>query len=403
MSASVVTGSVTELLARLDAVVDELSAVSLEECADAEVVELWRDVERCRRRLDPVEHRVIGQVQTRSLAFAHGCKSTVDLARHLLNIGAGEARGRVAAADALGERRSLSGERLAPIYPTLAAAVGSGAVSQRAALTIIRTVEKLPAEVRAEHDHAVEAVLTDFARHHDPDVLARHAAELRDRLDQDGQHRDADHRDRTRELTLRRRPDGSGTLTGGLTCETAELLQAYLGATSAPKPGPDGARDERSAAQRRHDALLAGLKTLLGSALTPESGGCRTTVTLTMDADDFATNQGTARTGYGYPVPVDLAKTWLEPEARAILVLLSKTKGIVAYSTVQRLFTEQQRLAMAARDRGCSYWGCDAPPPGPRPTTCRNGTTPTAPPSTKAHWSAAPTTAPSKPWAGPTP
>jgi hypothetical protein len=33
----------------------------------------------------------------------------------------------------------------------------------------------------------------------------------------------------------------------------------------------------------------------------------------------------------------------------------------VAYSSVQRLFTEQQRLAMAARDGGCSYWGCDHP------------------------------------------
>ncbi len=42
-------------------------------------------------------------------------------------------------------------------------------------------------------------------------------------------------------------------------------------------------------------------------------------------------------------------------------MLLSKTKGIAAYSDKQRLFTEQQRLAMFARDKGCSYWGCDAP------------------------------------------
>jgi hypothetical protein len=42
-------------------------------------------------------------------------------------------------------------------------------------------------------------------------------------------------------------------------------------------------------------------------------------------------------------------------------VLLSRTKGIVAYSDKHRLFTEQQRLAMFARDKGCSYWGCDAP------------------------------------------
>jgi hypothetical protein len=44
-----------------------------------------------------------------------------------------------------------------------------------------------------------------------------------------------------------------------------------------------------------------------------------------------------------------------------MLVMLSKTKGISAYSSTQRFFTEQQRLAMAARDRGCSYPGCDCP------------------------------------------
>ncbi|MGH8862170.1 MAG: HNH endonuclease signature motif containing protein [Jatrophihabitantaceae bacterium] len=81
-----------------------------------------------------------------------------------------------------------------------------------------------------------------------------------------------------------------------------------------------------------------------------------------MSVADFATNTGSARTGYGTPIPVALAKTWLEPEARAILVLLSNTNGIEAHSSTQRLFTEQQRLAMIARDRGCSYWGCDLPP-----------------------------------------
>src|SRR6476646_11129826 len=156
MSASLVTGSMAGLRGRLTAVLDELATVSLDECADAEIVELWRELERSRRRLDPVEQRVIGQVQVRSLAFVHGCKTTVDFARHLLTIGPGEARGRIAAADALGERRSLAGERLDPIYPTLAAALASGEGSLRTAQTILRTVEKLPHEVRAGHDRAVE-------------------------------------------------------------------------------------------------------------------------------------------------------------------------------------------------------------------------------------------------------
>ncbi len=67
------------------------------------------------------------------------------------------------------------------------------------------------------------------------------------------------------------------------------------------------------------------------------------------------------QTAHGYAIPAAVADRWLDPKAKAILVLLSKTRGIVAYSDQHRLFTEQQRLAMFARDKGCSYPGCDAP------------------------------------------
>ncbi|HEY8300447.1 MAG TPA: HNH endonuclease signature motif containing protein [Jatrophihabitans sp.] len=39
---------------------------------------------------------------------------------------------------------------------------------------------------------------------------------------------------------------------------------------------------------------------------------------------------------------------------------LRQLLNVLAYSDKQRLFSEQQRLAMLARDGGCSYPGCDA-------------------------------------------
>jgi hypothetical protein len=87
---------------------------------------------------------------------------------------------------------------------------------------------------------------------------------------------------------------------------------------------------------------------------------------LSMDAEVYATSTpecstGLATTGHGYQIPAGKAKTWLGPETRAIAVLLSATKGIEAYSTTQRLATEQQRLALFARDRGCIGPACDTP------------------------------------------
>ena len=204
-------------------------------------------------------------------------------------------------------------------------------------------------------------MLVDFAQGNDPETLRRHARRVATALDQDGAFREHEQRERMRELTLRRRPDGSGTVSGQLTAQCAEYLDTLLDCLGKPQPAEDGTPDPRTPAQRRHDALLTGMKLLVGSGRLPTTMGCATTLTLTMDVDAFATGQGVARTGHGYPIPAAIAKTWLEPETRAILVLLSKTRGIEAYSSTQRLFTEQQRLAMAARDRGCSYPGCDSP------------------------------------------
>jgi hypothetical protein len=71
---------------------------------------------------------------------------------------------------------------------------------------------------------------------------------------------------------------------------------------------------------------------------------------------------GAARTGHGYTIPADLAKQWAGPEARTIAVLLSKTRQISAYSTTHRIFTEQQRLTLIARDHHCTFPGCTAGP-----------------------------------------
>ena len=43
-------------------------------------------------------------------------------------------------------------------------------------------------------------------------------------------------------------------------------------------------------------------------------------------------------------------------------VVIDKTKGITAYSSTARLFTETQRLALAALDGGCTFPNCPAPP-----------------------------------------
>lgn len=333
----------------------------LDRLSGPELLAVLRAQERIKHEAELVGLAVIAQLERREVAFELGAKNTVDLLRHVLNIGARDASGRVRLAAAVTGRTTLTGQPVGPAHPQTAAALVAGSISVRAAGTIVRTVDKLDDVVVDQAGPLFEANLIGFATDHDPETLGRFASGMRARVDQDGAFRELERAQRRRELTLRRRADGSGTLTGELTCEAAEYVETMLDTLAKPKLDPEtGQRDLRTPGQRRHDALLEAMKLLLASGRLPAANGCATTLVLRADLDDFARGEGVAWTAHGVGVPTDVAKGWLDPEARAILVLLSKTKGIVAYSDKQRLFTEQQRLAMFARDKGCSYWGCDS-------------------------------------------
>ena len=221
MSAPSVPVGLEDALARLEAAVDEFSRVSLTSATDDSALDAWRRVETARRRLDPVEHRIVAEVEQRTLAEKYACRTPAGLARQLLHLHPSEAAGRVAAARHLGPRWATTGEPLEPTYPLVAAALAEGAISSRHARTVTTTLDGLPDQVRAAEGEAVETPLVDFGRAHDPALLGRYAQAVGYYFDQDGRYRDAEERDRKRQVSLRRRPDGSGRFEGELTPECA--------------------------------------------------------------------------------------------------------------------------------------------------------------------------------------
>ena len=165
-------------------------------------------------------------------------------------------------------------------------------------------------------------------------------------------------------------------------------LQAALTAFSAPQTStlPDGTvvRDERTAAQRRLDALL----TIVGIAASsgvrgPMGATARASLVLTPEAllepcehrakDAFGLWRGTSGGGpCGCPVPaacVDDLGTILGPRAARELtcgadvtpVWLDPAGRPLDVGRTTRLATARQRRALEVRDGGCSFPGCDAP------------------------------------------
>jgi hypothetical protein len=382
---SMLTDRVAAFGTRLHDTLDQLAdlAAELDLADEAEVLDLWRRLETARRRLDAAEHAVIARVERAGLPGRHGHPSTAGFARQLLGLHPGEASARVAAARSFGPRQSQTGQPLAPIYPQVAAALGRGELSTRHGQVIARTIDTLPPQAQGAHADTVEQLLVEHAQHLDPKLLARAGQHVLDHLDPDGRLDQNQQTERSRGLHGSRGPDGAGHYRIHATAELGELLDVLFDCLAKPTPASDGTPDPRSAAQRRHDALTDGLRRLLGTGTLPDAGGMAATLILTMTATDYATHTtsttgslttgtgspdtctagatGMATTGHGYAIPVALAKSWLGPETRAILVLLSTTKAITAYSSTQRIFTEQQRLAMLARDHGCSHPHCDTP------------------------------------------
>jgi hypothetical protein len=362
MFESTISESDAALLARLHAVLDELRAQDLTSRTDGQILALWRELETCRRRFAVVDHALIGQVPQRHLDFVTGARTITVLARDVLRIFAGEASARVRAAEALGPGTSFTGERLDPIYPTVAAAQASGSVAEAAARLIIGVIEKLPDQVRCEQDRRVEAFLVAQAQVLDLDALGKVARRLQATLDPDSPLKDVAYRERHRDLHVQVRRDGSAQLEGELTAQCTEWLLSVLDTLAKPRPETDGIKEPRTPGQRRHDALLTGLAMVMRAELLPHCAGITTTVLLTMTQDAYQTGDGTAVTGHGILLPAAEARRWIGGDARILPITMTKTKQVTAYGTARGLFTETQRLAMIARDHGCSMPGCDAPP-----------------------------------------
>jgi uncharacterized protein DUF222 len=354
----------TSVVARLSAVVDELQSLDLTCLPGDDVLGVLRDLEVQKRRLATVDHALIAETDSRGLAHERACRSTAALLTQLVRVSPSEATARVRAAADLGPRRGLTGQALPPVFAQVAAAQAAGTISTAHARVVTATIDALPAAVQVEHEEWVQAFLVEQAAELDPALLKQVARRITDTLDPDGTLTEERDRARRRDLTVRQRRDGSAHLEAELTAICAEALLSVLDSVAKPAPAEDGAHcahDPRTPGQRSHDGLQDALLALLRSGELPACNGVAATIVLTMTEQQAETRTGLVTTGHGALISVEQALT-LAGDARLMPVVLTRTRGITAYGDSHRIFTEGQRLAMIARDQGCSFPGCSVGP-----------------------------------------
>ncbi len=349
-----------EVLSTLRAGVDALLSTELSTLSAVEVTALMSALEVERRRLEAVDHRVVAEAAERGIAGEYARTSTQDLLVTVLRVSPGEARARVRRAEDLGPRRALSGERLEPLLPAAAAAVRRGEISCGHATVISECLDHIPAAIAHEAAQVAEQLLVEAARHEHPRQLAKTAALLLARLDPDGAEPREQEIERRREFSLVKRTDGSSVPRGLWTAELTAMWEAILDSLAAPVPAEDGMPDDRSAAERRHDAMAEAAGRLLRSDSLPPAGGSPVTVLARTTMSELVAGSGVAAGGHGEQFSISKLLE-MSADAHIIPVVCNAAGGVLAYGRGRRLATRGQRLALAARDGGCCFPGCNRP------------------------------------------
>lgn len=342
------------------------------------LIGLIRTFEEQRNRLPAVDHLVVEAVREEKL-WEHTCsRSASGVLQDVARLSPGEAGARVRAADRLGRRSSTVADILPPLLPALAAAQRTGAVTEEQVRVIgaaLQGMEKVPGVHPARLAQA-EQLLVEHAAAFRPKELRQIGDRILAVIDPDGTlPRDVMSGAR-RELRFGDvRSDGTCGISGSLTPTVRAKLFTVLSRYSAPAPADADGRDPRTPEQREHDALETACDLLLRSGDLPPTGGIPTTLIVTVSAETLAEaaravaaepearprRHAVARTADGQTLSLD-ELLHLAEQADVIPTYLNETGGVIGHGRARRVASPSQIRALIARDGGCSFPGCTAPP-----------------------------------------
>ncbi|OHU34402.1 HNH endonuclease signature motif containing protein [Mycobacteroides chelonae] len=358
----------------LEASVDAFCAESVEMTA-SEAVTVMARLEVVQRRLSSRGTGLIPMVTSQASPVELGGTSYADVLSRRLHISKGAARRRIADAEQLAPRRVLTGEEMAPQLPNVAAALSRGDIGEEHVRIIRQFFDRLPVVVDAPTREAAEQQLAVMALQLRPEQLRVGAERMMALLNPDGQFSDAD-RARRRGVTIGQQGfDGMSPVSGLLDPETRAYLDAVFCKLAAPgmcnpndqTPMVDGEptsevaeRDNRSSAQRNHDALRATLRSTLASGKLGSHHGLPVTVVVTTTLPELESAAGIAITGAGTRLPLrDLIR--MASHAHHYLTIFNDDGRPMYLGRAKRIASPDQRIVLHATDRGCTHPDCEVP------------------------------------------
>ncbi len=338
--------------------------------SDAELRELLAITTELRQGVERHAAMAAGEVARRSLP-EHGLDGFAQRAGHRTVEEFLRAETGVTARDAAATARVGI---IAGSGGVLGGAIVNGRVSVAAADAIHAGLGAATEAVPAELLEQATERLCDDADSLDPDRLQRRARELRDELDEAGVADREAQRRAARSLRLIRQADGMTRIIWLLDPESASVVtEVYDRATSPRRGGPrfvdPGRRaaaaaihdDPRTTEQLASDAFTELLRqsAAVDHAVLLGGGEPAVRVLVTAAALEAGAGHGVLEGGES----ASMATVERLACAGGVLpVILDEAGQVLDLGREQRLYSRQQRRALAVRDGGCMWPGCDRPP-----------------------------------------
>ena len=356
---------------------DELAALPIEALTKSELVGVLDELEMLSCQLPAQSHRLLARLQAEATAKEMGAKSWRQVLANRLRISTSEAGRRLDEAAVLGPRRALTGQPLDPVLPGVALAQARGVINGEHVEVLRRAMDRIPAAVDTLTRAQIEVDLVRGAIGGGPKELKDRAERVLFLLDQDGPEPDDAERQRRRGVAVG--PQGADKMRpvrGNLTPELAAILEAINAKWAAPgmcNPAdvdpcvsgtPTQAQidgDDRSVAQRQHDALVAVGRSVVGSGVLGQHNGLATSIIIRTTLQDLESRAGVGVSGGGTVVPIgDVIP--MAAHANHFLAVFDKATGsALDLLRARRVASPAQRIMLIARDGGCTKPGCTVP------------------------------------------
>ena len=361
--------SPSEWLVSLAGDLNRAATANLDSLSARELLRMRSTIAGLRRSLDALDHRVLAIGARKDLHRTAGASSISEL---------------VATTNGVSRKEAAKSIKLAQHLensPVLAQQMRKPGMSPIKAHLITEAVDKLPSDLTSKQKQHIEDELALAAPDMSVEQFKRKTRRALERIDRPRANQiENDELIAAEATALRRasfwmtRADSDGMVKGGFEIDalTADMLRSVLDSKTAPRyraiqqrtSAPSGINEVTSTVgfkETQGEAFIEILRHLPRDAYG-NHGGVAATLMVTISEESLTERSVAAGiTEHGTPVSAGQLRQ-LACNAGILPAVLNSKGQILDLGREQRLHSSAQRKALAHRDGGCAFPGCERPP-----------------------------------------